>query len=247
MLRSLGHVVRVRGADDGRPADLLLALHAQKSAAAVNAFATRSPAAPIVVMLTGTDVYPSLADHPDAVATAARATLLVVLQPAAAAALPEGLRTKTRVVLQSATAPPAVPRSKHTFDVCVLAHLRSVKDPLLVARAAELLPAHVPLRVRHAGASIDPELGAAANAASSARYQWLGALPRQQARHLLASSHLLVVPSRHEGGANVLSEAIVAGLPVLATDVHGNTGMLGTDHPGLFPPGDANALATLLL
>jgi putative glycosyltransferase (TIGR04348 family) len=246
MLRSLGHRVRVREDDDGRPADLLLAVHARKSALAVASFAARAPGAPVVVLLAGTDVYPRLDDHADARAAVARAQRLVVLQPLAAEALPMALRDKVRVVLQSASSPSRVPRDAATLEVCVLAHLREVKDPLLAAQAVALLPRQMRVRVRHAGGLIEPAFQSRVQAAASERYQWLGPLSRQQAKELLAASHLLVVSSRSEGGANVLSEAIAAGVGVLATDVPGNTGILGHDHPGLFPAGDAAALAALL-
>ncbi len=246
LLRALGHAVRVRGGDDGVAADLLLALHARKSASAVASFAARQPTAPVVLMLTGTDVYPAFDPHPDTLAAVERAARLVVLQPFAVEQLPAHLRAKARVVLQSATAPVAAPRATDGLDVCVLAHLRAVKDPLLAARAAALLPSHLRVRVHHAGAVIDPELRERALALQGPRYRWLGAVSRARSRRLLASSHLLVVSSRHEGGANVLSEAIAAGLPVLATDVPGNTGLLGRDHAGLFAAGDASALAALL-
>jgi putative glycosyltransferase (TIGR04348 family) len=246
LLRGLGHRVRVRQDDDGRAADALIALHARKSAAAIAAIAARQPAAPVVLVLTGTDVYPELDDHLDAAAAVRRADRLVVLQPLARAALPGALRAKARVIVQSATAPPPAPRRAGTFDVCVLAHVRAVKDPLLVGEAVARTAPGLPLRVRHAGAVLEPELEAPLRALASARYRWLGPLDRRAARELLASSDLLVIPSRNEGGANVASEAIAAGLAVLATDVPGNRGILGADHPGLFPPGDAGALAALL-
>jgi putative glycosyltransferase (TIGR04348 family) len=246
LLRSLRHRVRVRTTDDGAPADVLVALHARKSAAAVAAFAARAPHAPIVVVLTGTDVYPRFDPHPDALASVERAARLVALQPLAVAALPAALRAKARVVLQSASSPPVASRGQDTFDVCVLAHLRHVKDPLLPARAVALLPPEVPVRVLHAGGVIDEDLRAPAEALQGARYRWLGPVSRARTRELLATSRALVLPSRSEGGANVLSEAVAAGLPVLASDVPGNTGLLGADHPGLFAAGDARALAALL-
>jgi glycosyltransferase involved in cell wall biosynthesis len=49
-----------------------------------------------------------------------------------------------------------------------------------------------------------------------------------------------------EGGANVVSEAIRIGVPVLASRIPGNVGLLGAGYPGYFPPGDAAALAALL-
>ena len=56
----------------------------------------------------------------------------------------------------------------------------------------------------------------------------------------------MVISSIMEGGANVLSEACVAGLPVIASNIPGNTGLLGKDYPGLFPPGDSAALAAMM-
>ena len=56
----------------------------------------------------------------------------------------------------------------------------------------------------------------------------------------------MVLSSRSEGGANVISEAIVAGVPILASRMDGNVGLLGADYPGYFPVGDTQALARLL-
>jgi glycosyltransferase involved in cell wall biosynthesis len=50
-----------------------------------------------------------------------------------------------------------------------------------------------------------------------------------------------------EGGAHVVSEAIAAGVPVIASDIAGNVGLLGEDYPGYFPVGNEQALAALLL
>ena len=49
-----------------------------------------------------------------------------------------------------------------------------------------------------------------------------------------------------EGGANVVSEGIVAGVPVLSTRISGSIGMLGPDYPGYFEIGDTAGLAALL-
>ncbi|HEV2450709.1 MAG TPA: glycosyltransferase, partial [Streptosporangiaceae bacterium] len=57
---------------------------------------------------------------------------------------------------------------------------------------------------------------------------------------------LLVLTSRHEGGANVISEALAAGLPVICSAIPGSTGMLGDDYPGYFAVGDTRALARAL-
>jgi glycosyltransferase involved in cell wall biosynthesis len=50
-----------------------------------------------------------------------------------------------------------------------------------------------------------------------------------------------------EGGANALGEAIVSGLPVLASKIPGSIGILGDDYPGYFAVGDTEHLARLML
>lgn len=57
----------------------------------------------------------------------------------------------------------------------------------------------------------------------------------------------MVISSRLEGGANTVSEAVACGVPVLASRVDGNVGLLGENYPGYFPYGDTVALANLLL
>jgi glycosyltransferase involved in cell wall biosynthesis len=132
--------------------------------------------------------------------------------------------------------------------VLVLAHLRDVKDPLRAAFAARLLPPASRLRVVHAGRPLTPAWEQRARAAMrrNPRYLWLGERSHAGARRLLERAFLLVISSRREGGANVVSEAAVAGVPVLASRIPGNLGLLGTDYPGCFPVGDSRALARLL-
>jgi glycosyltransferase involved in cell wall biosynthesis len=57
----------------------------------------------------------------------------------------------------------------------------------------------------------------------------------------------MVLPSIMEGGANVISEAIVAGLPVIASDIDGSVGLLGEDYAGYYPVQDTQRLRELLL
>jgi glycosyltransferase involved in cell wall biosynthesis len=56
----------------------------------------------------------------------------------------------------------------------------------------------------------------------------------------------MVLSSLSEGGANVMSEAVAARVPVLATRIDGSIGLLGRDYPAYFPVGDTEALARLL-
>ncbi len=249
ILRGLGHEVDVVEEYTDQRADLLIALHASKSADSVAGFRARRPGAPVVVALTGTDLYPDLATTGVSVRGLELADRLVVLQTLGTLQLPAYLRSKARVIHQSA-ASPADPHAARPAEpvVTLLAHLRPVKDPLLAAAAVRLMPPASAVRVRHAGAGLDAQLVDAARTETAAnpRYDWLGELAQPDALALLGASWLLLVTSKHEGGANVVSEALAAGVPVLSTRIAGSIGLLGADYPGYFPVGDAAALAQLL-
>jgi putative glycosyltransferase (TIGR04348 family) len=249
MLRSLGHRVEIAGEYGGEDCDLLVALHARRSAGAVFEFSKRYPERPLVVALTGTDLYRDLPRARRAQRALRVASRIVALQPLAAAELEPRLRRKLRVIYQSAEpVRGAVRQSRKYFDVAVAGHLRAVKDPFRAAYAARRLPRESRIRVLHAGAAMDEPMAQKARAeqARNPRYQWLGPLARARARRLIASSRILVLSSRMEGGANVISEAVVDGTPVLASRIPGSVGLLGRDYPGYFPVGDAAALAGLL-
>jgi putative glycosyltransferase (TIGR04348 family) len=249
VLRALGHRVVVREAWDGAPCDVLIALHALRSAASVERFRTERPGSPIVVALTGTDLYGESLNDARTVRSIRLASRLVLLQPAGVAHLPEDVRDKARVILQSARAPEeAISPPEGTFAVCVLAHLREVKDPFLAAAATRLLDSTSRVRVLHVGAAMDNAMRARAlrEQDENPRWRWLGERPRLEALHTLKGSHLLALTSRSEGGANVVSEAIACDVSVLSTRIGGSIGILGEDYPGYFPIGDAAALAALL-
>lgn len=250
LLRAQGHRVSIRLPDAAvERADLLIALHARYSAQAVRRVKRRCPSRPVIVALTGTDLYRDLPHSSAAQRCVELADRLIVLQPLAIRRLPRGQRAKARVIYQSvAVRPRRRVRATRFFDVCVLSHLRPVKDPLRAARASARLPVVSAIRVRHAGRALTPRLAAAAAALmrQNPRYLWLGELSHARSMTLLARSHLLVLSSRMEGGANVIGEAAVYGVPVLASRVEGNVGLLGAAYPGYFAPGDTDALAGLM-
>lgn len=247
-LRGLGHRVELSQGYRGGDYDALLALHARKSAEAVRRFHADHPRAPVILALTGTDLYPDLPTagvDPEVLAIAAR---LILLQPHGLDQLDPATRGRARVIVQSV--PPIQRRAPRAdcFEVAFLAHLRPVKDPLRPAAAVRELPSASRIRVTHLGEAYDEALGtaAAAESAGNPRYDWLGPRPRDDALGLLARSRLLVLTSRHEGGANVISEALAAGLPIICSAIPGSAGLLGDDYPGYFPFGDTGSLARAL-
>ena len=249
MLRDLGHRVSVDQEFRRQSCDLLVALHSRRSHPSIKRFAVARPGAPIIVALTGTDLFGDLATSEDARESLELATHLILLQPSGTANLPAHVRSKARVIYQSVIrSKQAVGKSKSVFEVCVMGHLREVKDPFRTALAARLLSDSSRIRVVHLGAALTPDMErrAVEEAESNARYQWLGELPRWKALRVLSRCRLLSLTSEMEGGANVISEACVAGVPVVSSRIPGSVGLLGEDYSGYFPTGDTEALARLL-
>ncbi|AAZ96567.1 glycosyltransferase [Thiobacillus denitrificans ATCC 25259] len=247
-LREAGHEVRVQVAWDGRPADLMLALHARRSFDSIRAFADRFPSRPLLVALTGTDLYRDIHEDANAQQSLELAHRLIVLQERGADELPPHLTARTRVIYQSA---PDISRRRATrdvFDVVVIGHLRAEKDPFRAALATAYLPEHSQARVTHLGSALGEEMAATAEMAQYKlpRWTWRGEVPHRSVLEHLARAHLMVISSVMEGGANVICEALAADVPVLASYMPGNIGMLGEDYPGYFPVGDERELAKLL-
>ncbi|HEV8690204.1 MAG TPA: selenoneine biosynthesis selenosugar synthase SenB [Ideonella sp.] len=247
-LLSQAYRVRLAKAWDGGDEALMIALHARRSAASVAQWRARGPSAPLVVVLTGTDLYRDIAGDASAQASLRSADRLIVLNQLGAQALPEGLRPKARVVLQSCTSRQGLAKTGQHLRALMVGHLRSEKSPDTYFDAARLLGARPDILLDHVGGVLDPALGEQASRlmAECPRYRWLGALAHAQARQRIQAAHVLVHPSRMEGGAHVVIEAVRSGTPVLASRIDGNLGLLGEDYDGYFPVGDAAALATLL-
>jgi putative glycosyltransferase (TIGR04348 family) len=237
-LRAAGHRVTIEVEWSGGAADAMLALHARRSHASIKAF---PPEKPLILALTGTDVYRDIRTSAEARESLELAHRLIVLQPKAAEELARGLRKKVRVVVQSSATALRHRPVKGKFRLCVIGHLRAEKDPLrIVAALPHVAPA---VEVVHLGAALDPKLTPVTD---DPRYRWLGSVPHARALHWLASSHAMVISSRMEGGANVVCEALRIGVPVLASRISGNLGLLGGSYPGYFPLEDERALARLI-
>jgi len=250
ILRRLGHRVHMAATWDGRPADLMVAVHAWRSAAAITRFKAAYPDRSVVLQLSGTDIYQYLKSDPVPTLQAMRsADRLVVLNDRAWRTLPKDLRPRVSVIFQSARPLGSQRRpSRRDVVVSVIGHLRDVKDPLRAAEAARMLPPDSRVRIEQIGRPYTREWEARAQAemAANPRYHWRGDVPAGAVRRLLARSHAMVISSLSEGGANVVSEAAMAGVAILASRIDGNVGLLGRDYPGYFAVGDTGTLARLL-
>ena len=250
ILRDLGHRVDVSLDDDGRNADIMVAVHAWRSAASIAAFAETHPDRPLVVLLAGTDIYAFQHSHPEeTLASLDHATAIVCLHDLVHRAIPRRFGKKLRVIYQSSPPlpKPRDPARRH-FEVCVVGHLRSEKDSLRTALAARSMPESSKLKIVHLGQAHTEDWArdARAEMKRNPRYDWRGEVPGWQVRRQFGRSQAMVISSVMEGGANVVSEAITAGLPVLASDIDGNIGLLGEDYGGYYKVEDEKALAALL-
>ncbi|VTU16516.1 Vi polysaccharide biosynthesis protein TviE [Variovorax sp. PBL-H6] len=232
---------------NGTACDAMIALHARRSAEAISQLRAARPGCPIALVLTGTDVYRDIEENEAARHSLQCASQLVVLQPDALDRLGAAERAKCRVILQSA-ARLRRGAAVRSFNLVAVGHLRDEKDPLTLMAAARRLPATTPIRIVHIGDALAPELGDAARRtmAECPNYCWFGGLPPDATRRWIARGRALVHMSRMEGGAQVVIEAVRSGVPVLASRIGGNLGLLGADYEGCFPAGDAAALAALM-
>ena len=251
LLRPAAEVRIVQSWPDAR-ADrdtVMLALHARKSASAIDAWHARHGAHGLGVVLTGTDLYPDITQDPLAMRSLAQAHSLVVLQAQALQALPAVHRDRARVIVQSCTARQHLSKSGRLLRVVVVGHLREEKNPRMLWRALRQIAPDAGIQIEHIGHALDAALGREAQsmAAACPHYRWVPGLDHGETRRRIQRAHLLVHTSRSEGGALVIAEAIRSGTPVLATRIDGNVGLLGADYGGLVEPDDDRALAARLL
>lgn len=232
----------------GQQANLMLALHARRSAASALAWAQAKGSDQLVLVLTGTDLYRDIQTDSSAQRALQLAGQLVLLQERGPAALPAALRAKSHVIFQSTPRRLTLDKTSHHLRALMVGHLRDEKDPLTYLRAAARLAERTDISLDHIGDALDPALGQAVQQAASRypQYRWLGGLAHELTRSRIQRAHVLVHPSKMEGGAHVILEAVQSGTPVLASRIDGNIGMLGPHYAGYFALGDDAALAALL-
>ena len=289
-LRASGHEVDivVDANEATRAHDVMIALHARRSAESIALWKSK-PDRPLILALTGTDLYRDIRTDASAQESMRVADAMIVLQAEGLNELAPALRAKTVVIHQSVRTVQRIDPPSSYCLITVIGHLRDEKDPLRAVYALQHLPAASRIRVVQLGAAMDDKLAAEAraitarearprrthaasqtaaqtvaltaaqmvplaatqtaplSAALGPRYRWPGELAHGDAMRWLARSHAMVISSRMEGGAHVVSEAIACGVPVLASHIPGNVGLLGADYPGYYPLEDEAALAQLML
>jgi len=226
----------------------MIALHATRSAPSIQTWRAAFPHKPLLVVLTGTDLYRDIFVDAQAQRSLQLADWLVVLNDLGLQSLPATLRAKASVCLQSSPGRQALPKTARHLRALMVGHLREEKCPQTYQAAAAHLADRGDILLDHIGNALDPALAAAAVACARQypHYRWLGGLAHNAVRRHIQRAHVLVHASRMEGGAQVVIEAITSGTPVLASRIDGNLGLLGAGYGGCFDVGDSEALAQLL-
>ena len=127
LLEELGHSTELVQSWEGDEAQVLIALHARKSFDSIRRFHEVRKGAPLVVTLTGTDLYRDLDRSEEVLRAVDMATRVVALQPAALERLPRAVHDKVHIILQSAEPPPSPrgPRRIGLKSLCFLTSGRS--------------------------------------------------------------------------------------------------------------------------
>jgi len=232
----------------GESCDVLIALHGLRSHDSIQRFKKVHPHHPVVLIMTGTDIYRDLKDSKKVVKSMEMADAIVVLQPDAIHSLPKQFHHKVQVIYQSVKSiTRKIPPKRH-FLASIIGHLRAEKDPFCAAQCLPLLPSDSKIQLVQLGKAMSAEFKQQATFIEKniVRYRWLGQLSHSRTLQWLSRSHVMIISSIMEGGAHVVSEAIAIGIPVIASDIPGNRGLLGKSYPAYYPVGDKVALSKLL-
>ena len=232
----------------GKSCDVLIALHGLRSYNSIKEFKKSYPSHPVVLIMTGTDIYRDLKNSTKVMKSIEMADVIVVLQPDAIQSLPKKFHHKVQVIYQSVKSITRKTPPKRHFLASIIGHLRAEKDPFCAAQCLPLLPSNSKIQLVQLGEamSLDFKKQAISIEKNVMRYRWLGKRSHSQTLQWLSRSHVMIISSIMEGGAHVVSEAIAIGIPVIASDIPGNRGLLGEAYPAYYPVGDTVALSKLL-
>ena len=232
----------------GKSCDVLIALHGLRSYDSIQRFKKAYPNHPVVLIMTGTDIYRDLKNSNKVIKSMEMADAIIILQPDAMQTLPKKFHPKVRVIYQSVKGITKKTPPKRHFLASIIGHLRAEKDPFCAAQSLPLLPSSSKIQLVQLGKAMSPEFKKQAISIQKNvdRYRWLGQLSHSQTLQWLSRSHIMIISSIMEGGAHVVSEAIAIGIPVIASDIPGNRGLLGDDYPAYYPVGNQAALSKLL-
>jgi glycosyltransferase involved in cell wall biosynthesis len=232
------HVTHSEQNYSGESAEVMIALNARKSAKAIARFCELNSGSKLIIILTGTDInHPDSLDKDSATWVSMKlADRLVVLHEASLEQVPEIFRGKTSVIYPSVTLPADLQHAPEgDFTIIMTGNMRKEKNPALAVAAAEKIsPA---LEIHHYGEC---------TSTGSENVIEHGIFSHDTMLDAMSSAGVLLNTSFQEGGANAICEAVTMGLPVVASAIPGNIGMLGEDYAGLFPSNDLDALVNML-
>ncbi len=235
------------------PPDAVVVLHARRNRALQDAcfvqHQLRWHNAKWIVALTGTDIYGGWPDADELIRAQHELSAIIALQEDMKHRLPPSLQQRTTVIYQSASGKPAYKADATSpLRVLVSGHLRREKDPFAAVRALRHYLPDRAITLRHCGGEI--ESGYRAQACQwqcqESRYVYLGELSRAAAYEELRHADVLVNASSQEGGPAIVTEAIVAGVAVIASDIPAHRALLGDDYGAFFRSGDDAQLAALI-
>lgn len=253
MINDFGYVPRVEANEySGAQASLAIILNAWRSAEVIQHFKKVNPTSAVIILITGSDINHKDFGSADSVVRKAMdaADALVMLHDIEFDTLPFYLQKKCTVIYPSVDLPKSLSHqpNQQYFEVILSGNIRAVKNPELAVKIAQLLPENAGIKIRAYG-NVESEYREMLQKANDTlpSFHWAGQVSHMQNLEKLQSAHLLLNTSHAEGGANAICEALSIGIPVIASDIRGNIGMLGKFYAGLFTKNNAEMAVELLI
>ena len=249
LLQSGGLNVAIHERGDNRiEAKCLIALNARKSAGEIFDFHQRWPDRKIIALLTGTDVnHPEMEQSgSDTLRALAQSDAIVSLHDGFSHRIPADLLKKTKVIYPSVQFSDAAEHCPfEPWKVVIAGNFRDEKNPnLMIEAVAKLATSEIHFHAYGAGSEYQDKLEQAAE--TYPKFHFHGVQERDVVLAAMQSARVLLNTSTEEGGANAICEAVMIGLPVIASRIDGNLGMLGDGYGGFFTSEETDGLAGIL-